>query len=118
MSLDEWFSAYEETHKHPVNIAIHKIAIPIIFASTLGILCGLLGKIPTLTLSVALLLFYARLSLKYAGAMGLFIGGLLLIFSQLPDIQLWHSCAAIFVGAWVLQFVGHGVEGKRPAFMQ
>lgn len=118
MSLDEWFSLYEETHGHPVNIAIHKVAVPIIFASTLGILWGLLGKIPTLILGLALLLFYARLSVGYAIVMALFIGGLLASFSQIPDTALWHYCAGIFAIAWVFQFVGHGVEGKRPAFMQ
>ena len=27
-------------------------------------------------------------------------------------------CVAIFVGAWVLQFIGHKLEGKKPSFFE
>ena len=31
--------------------------------------------------------------------------------------HLWILAAALFVGGWVLQFVGHAYEGKKPAFL-
>ena len=31
---------------------------------------------------------------------------------------LWQSCLAIFVVAWIGQFVGHAVEGRRPSFFK
>lgn len=30
--------------------------------------------------------------------------------------HLWILAAALFVGGWVLQFVGHAIEGKPPEF--
>jgi uncharacterized membrane protein YGL010W len=27
-------------------------------------------------------------------------------------------CVAIFVGAWILQFIGHKLEGKKPSFFE
>jgi len=30
----------------------------------------------------------------------------------------WRIGAALFVGGWVLLFVGHRVEGNKPAFFQ
>ena len=28
----------------------------------------------------------------------------------------WRWALALFVGGWVLQFLGHAIEGTRPAF--
>ena len=29
--LDDWFSDYGQSHQHPVNVAIHKVAVPGIY---------------------------------------------------------------------------------------
>ena len=39
------------------------------------------------------------------------------ILESLPW-PLWQTCVAIFVVAWVGQFIGHAVEGKRPSFFK
>jgi uncharacterized membrane protein YGL010W len=31
---------------------------------------------------------------------------------------LWKPSLAGFVGGWLLQFVGHAVEGKKPEFLK
>ncbi len=33
-------------------------------------------------------------------------------------VPLWSVCAALFVLAWIGQFVGHAIEGKRPSFFK
>jgi len=40
---------------------------------------------------------------------------LVYLLDQLP-VPLWMSCVTLFVLAWIGQFVGHAVEGKRPSF--
>lgn len=30
----------------------------------------------------------------------------------------WRWALALFVAGWILQFVGHAIEGNRPAFSQ
>ncbi|HEX7724058.1 MAG TPA: DUF962 domain-containing protein [Pyrinomonadaceae bacterium] len=30
----------------------------------------------------------------------------------------WRWALALFVAGWVLQFVGHAIEGNRPAFLR
>ena len=30
----------------------------------------------------------------------------------------WRWALALFVAGWILQFVGHAIEGNRPAFFQ
>jgi uncharacterized membrane protein YGL010W len=32
--------------------------------------------------------------------------------------RLWWPAAALFVAGWVLQFVGHAVEGQPPEFFK
>jgi uncharacterized membrane protein YGL010W len=34
------------------------------------------------------------------------------------SIPLWQICVAIFVLAWIGQFIGHAIEGKRPSFFK
>jgi uncharacterized membrane protein YGL010W len=43
-------------------------------------------------------------------SLGLFLGGVLFH-------RLWLYAAALFVMGWVLQFIGHAFEGKRPEFL-
>ena len=30
----------------------------------------------------------------------------------------WRWGLGLFVGGWILQFIGHGIEGNRPSFMK
>jgi uncharacterized membrane protein YGL010W len=30
----------------------------------------------------------------------------------------WKWGLGLFVGGWILQFIGHGIEGNRPSFMK
>lgn len=34
------------------------------------------------------------------------------------DIALWKQCLVIFVVAWIVQFIGHEIEGKKPSFLK
>ena len=46
--------------------------------------------------------------------------GIPLIFTGiiLAVLLRWKPAAACFVGGWVLLFLGHRVEGNKPAFFQ
>ncbi|MEL0029039.1 MAG: Mpo1-like protein, partial [Perlucidibaca sp.] len=39
-TLTEFLDAYRESHRHPVNVVVHVICVPLIFFSTLGLLWG------------------------------------------------------------------------------
>ena len=32
-------------------------------------------------------------------------------------IELWKASVVIFVIAWIIQFYGHKIEGKKPSFL-
>jgi uncharacterized membrane protein YGL010W len=46
--------------------------------------------------------------------------GIPLIFAGIFLLALlrWQSGAACFIGGWVLLFLGHRIEGNKPAFFQ
>ncbi|WP_374347297.1 DUF962 domain-containing protein [Chitinimonas sp.] len=129
MTLDEWLNAYGESHQNATNIAIHKICVPAIMFTVLGMMWtipvpGALATIPfanfaTLT-AVLSLLFYARLSLSMAAGMGLMAGLCLLALQQmqLAGLPILRISIAVFVIAWIGQFYGHKVEGKKPSFFR
>jgi len=37
---------------------------------------------------------------------------------HLDGVPLWSICVLLFVAAWVGQFIGHAIEGKRPSFFK
>src|SRR6185437_12356366 len=68
----------------------------------------------------AAFLFYHRLSrnLGYAMAIVFIVSGAIAwaLYGALGPRALLVLAAALFVAAWIGQFVGHAIEGRRPAF--
>ena len=44
--------------------------------------------------------------------------GLCYEITQITAIPLWAICIGIFVLAWIGQFYGHNIEGKKPSFLK
>jgi uncharacterized membrane protein YGL010W len=64
--------------------------------------------------------FYLKLDVKLGLTMVVLTGALLYIAQPLAQSATWLWLSAsigIFVGGWILQFVGHHFEGKKPAFV-
>ncbi|MBX7107698.1 MAG: DUF962 domain-containing protein [Chitinophagales bacterium] len=125
---------YGESHQHPTNKAVHWICVPAIMVS----LFGLLWSIPTpaffhqlnwgpVSLNWAIIfmtlamIYYLRLSVSLAVGM-LFVGSFFLFIiyqlSLITALPLWAVCLIIFAAAWVGQFWGHKIEGKKPSFLK
>ena len=128
--VSEWLEAYGESHQNPTNKAIHWICVPLIVLSVVGLLWsipvpqGFAGVSPWLNWASAALLasvvYYFALS--FSLGLGLLGFGVMLMaltawLDSLPA-PLWAISAVIFIGAWLGQFVGHILEGKKPSFFQ
>jgi len=128
--VQQWLDAYGESHRHPVNKRIHWVCVPAIVLSLVGLLWSLpvppawLEWSPFLNWAalflVAAILYYLFLSVTLA--FGMVIFSVLLMsatygLDQLP-LPLWTICLAVFVLAWIGQFIGHEIEGKKPSFFQ
>lgn len=114
-TLEQWLSEYAVSHQNLVNKKIHWLCVPTIFVSLLGMGMSLSVWF-TLVLSALVLLFYMQLSPPLFMAMGIFILICLSVMTLLPlGFKVW---AAIFVVAWIGQFIGHKIEGKKPSFFE
>ena len=114
--VDQLLAHYGENHQNPRNEVIHFIAIPLIALSLLGMLYALHPYVAYAFL-VASMVYYVRLSLVFFASMALFSAAMLAIVLALGQ-QVLPVSIAIFVGAWVLQFIGHKIEGKKPSFFE
>ncbi|MBD0704789.1 MULTISPECIES: DUF962 domain-containing protein [Pseudomonas] len=125
-SLVDHLSQYAAYHRDPRNIATHFIGIPLIFVAVAVLLSrpgwpvGALLVSPALLIAVASAWFYLRLELRLGVlmtvllALALWLGQVLAAQSTL----VWlGSGLGMFVVGWVIQFVGHYYEGRKPAFV-
>jgi uncharacterized membrane protein YGL010W len=76
---------------------------------------GLL-TLAALALALASLLYYFTLSAPFAIGMLLMSGSMLAVLSITPPALIVPASVAIFVIAWIGQFIGHRIEGKKPSF--
>ena len=127
--LQDYLLEYSESHTHPINRAIHWVAVPVI----LFCVVGLLWVIPTPTAwqaygglnfgSIAMLaslIYYFRLSPSYALGM-LIVFALIAGAIRLMESAQWPIVSILtmaFIVAWVFQFIGHQIEGKTPSFFK
>lgn len=125
--VDRWLGNYAEDHRNPTNVLIHWVCVPLILWTVIALLWvvpvpAAIGR-PGLWAGLAMvgaLSFYLRLSRVLCAAMlvaFVLLGGLTeLLYRQLgPHLLAWLAIG-VFVAAWIAQFVGHHVEGRRPAF--
>lgn len=125
-SLTEHLSQYARYHRDQRNILTHYFGIPLIVIAIFGLLWWPLFTIAGISVTPSLILFltaawfYLQLDLRFGVVMLLFSGGCLAIAALLAkqsDVVWLGGSAALFVIGWVLQFVGHYYEGKKPAFV-
>ncbi len=130
-SADQWFQEYGESHQNPTNKTIHWICVPAITACVIAFLWDVprpefMQPYPYLnwaTITLALsTLFYLRLSLSLAVGMlafsALIIMAIVSYYRVWPDTPVWQVALVVFVIAWIGQFIGHKIEGKKPSFFQ
>ncbi len=114
-SITEWFDEYSESHQNPTNKQIHWLCVPAILFSIIGIIAHF-STLLTALLLVLTLIFYARLDLVLAVAMAALLVIMAWLIYTLPVGVGFYI--AIFVIAWVGQFYGYKVEGKKPSFFK
>lgn len=114
--IDELLDHYAQSHLHPTNEGIHFAAISLIMLSLIGLLFCL-HPLVAYVFILASMIYYLRLSLPFAAAMTVWSAIMLAVVHAMGEQRL-YICLAIFVGAWVMQFIGHKIEGKKPSFLE
>jgi uncharacterized membrane protein YGL010W len=114
-NLTEQLTEYAGYHRDRRNIATHFVGIPMIVVA-IGTLLGGLHFYAVVVGLAAALIFYFRLDLRFGLAM-LFVGLASLWAANALSAHWLASGIGLFVGGWVIQFIGHWFEGKKPAFV-
>ena len=113
-------SVYAAYHQDARNKATHFIGVPVIVLSLMIPLSWLRfdAVSAAMVITAALLAYYLALDIWLGLAMCVVMGTLLWIGQLIADqgaVAGWSWFAALFVGGWILQLVGHVFEGRKPA---
>ncbi|UGB45935.1 DUF962 domain-containing protein [Frateuria edaphi] len=127
-SMQSWLDGYSADHRNPVNQVIHWICVPPIVWTVVALLWTV--PVPSAFLKpgawavfamVLAFAWYWKHSHRLGGALLVAFVVLALITSWLFDllgpVRLRWVAIAVFVVAWIGQFVGHKFEGHRPSFL-
>ena len=137
--IDLLLEEYGSSHKNKTNKFIHWICVPAIFFSIVALIWSIpLGPLENLkiynfqlinwaTISLVLVVFYyiklsplLTIGMVLFSTICLYMTNLLenLINSGKIEFQLWLIALAIFAVSWIIQFIGHEIEGKKPSFLK
>ena len=125
--IDRWLGSYSGDHENATNQLIHVVCVPLIVWTVTALLWVIpvpaaLAR-PGLWMALAAFgawLFYWRLSRPLAiGMLLLFVAAGFLnrwLMHVLGPMGLLWLAVGVFVVAWIGQFIGHHIEGRRPSF--
>jgi uncharacterized membrane protein YGL010W len=128
--VDKLLEEYGSSHTNKMNKAVHWICVPIIFFSIFGLVRSIptpavFAQVPYLSWASILLVltFGYYISLSIPLTLGfIFFGAVVVLGNEFlfsnGALYLCIVSALSFVVAWVGQFIGHGVEGKKPSFLK
>ena len=122
----EHLSTYAEYHRDTRNIMTHLVGVPVIVFAVILLLSRPVFEVagyalnPAMIVYAASLVFYLRLNLVFGAMMAILMG--LGIFAAMNiammSTVIWLGTGiGMFVVGWIIQFVGHHYEGKKPAFV-
>ena len=128
-SIQQRLDEYGESHQNGTNELIHWICVPVIFFTVIGFF----ASIPSPVLPVAGGYLWAKLAMVgclafyWMRSIPLFVGmalwclfclGLAMRLDTHAGRPLWAICLVLFTVAWIGQFIGHHIEGKKPSFLK
>jgi uncharacterized membrane protein YGL010W len=127
--IQSWLDEYGESHKNPTNKLIHWICVPSIVFSIILMLSDLF--VPKLFSNLNLnwsqivmilaIAYYMFLSTSLAIGMTLIFWLMTLLqtfISESTAYPVWGIGLTVFILAWIGQFYGHKLEGKKPSFLK
>ncbi|WP_293367830.1 Mpo1-like protein [Nevskia sp.] len=124
-SIHTWLAEYNDSHQNPANKRLHWLCVPPIVITVFGALRALPSGDallnPATVMAALALIYYFLLSWRLAlGIVPLLMLVLWLVETSHAALGFWHLplMAAVFVLAWIGQFVGHRIEGKKPSFFK
>ena len=125
-TLVDQLSQYAAYHRDRRNIATHFVGIPMIVQAVAVLLARPSVDWAGMDWSMASVVFaasgiyYLMLDIRYGAVMALLSAVMLMVAASAANLPLWSWLTlgvSLFVGGWILQFIGHYYEGRKPAFI-
>ncbi len=132
-SLDDWFADYSVSHQNETNKSIHYVCVPLIYFSVIGLLMSIpagflknifVAELPVIenwavVAGLLVFIFYMWLSVRVGLTMLLFTSICIAVNYYISTFMpLWIFSLIVFAAAWIGQFYGHKIEGKKPSFLK
>ncbi|WP_151446005.1 Mpo1 family 2-hydroxy fatty acid dioxygenase [Lacisediminimonas profundi] len=114
-AVDALLDKYAESHRNPVNELIHCVCVPAIVFSVLGLVWAIHPWAAAGLVAVSMI-YYFSLSVPFAFGMAVMSGLFLAVLNLMPATMVLPVSLTVFVVAWIGQFIGHKIEGKKPSF--
>ena len=133
--VDIYFDKYGESHQNHTNELIHWICVPLIVFSLLGLVWQIpfphlefLGQYngyfnwASFVIAFAMYYYFTLSPVLFflmIWVIGLMSYGIVKLeqWQNAGGPAAWLVFAIIFVAAWIGQFIGHKIEGKKPSFL-
>ena len=130
-TLEILLDEYGDSHQNKTNKAVHWVCVPVIVWTVVALLWSLpfpftvdSSPVPVNWATIILVLaqiYYFKLSFRLG--LGLLVyNGLMVALAAWVDSNapwpLWQVALVLFVLAWIGQFIGHKIEGKKPSFFK
>lgn len=126
--MQPWLDSYSADHQHPTNRLLHWICVPLILWCVIALMWiipvpPMIGR-PGLWAVAALVLAFAwywKHSHRLGAALLVALIALCLLteaaYRALGPAHLGYTAVGVFLVAWIGQFIGHAIEGRRPSFL-
>lgn len=125
-TLTDHLAQYAAYHRDRRNIATHFVGVPMIQLAVTVLLSrpaldlAGLPLSPALAAALAAAVFYLRLDLRFGVVMAALLALCLAVGARLAagPTGTWLAAGlGLFVVGWIIQFIGHFWEGRKPAFV-
>jgi uncharacterized membrane protein YGL010W len=127
-TMQDWLDSYSRDHQNPTNQVFHWLCVPPIVWSVIALLWTIpvpasFARPGAWSVLVMVLAFYWYWKRSHRLALGLLLAfavlGLFtnLLYYRFGATTLCYVAIAVFVVAWIGQFIGHQYEGRRPSFL-
>ncbi len=125
MNFATLLDLYSDSHHHPLNKVLHYIGVPFVLFATVQFFSWIHISMPGLfdihtswLFYIVVVSYYFRLDSQC----GLLIAALLIPLTFLANLLsvYWLSFflfSILFAAGWILQILGHIIEGQQPAFV-
>ena len=130
-TITQLLDEYGDSHRNMTNKLLHWICVPAIFWSLVALAWAVpfpgnleFMSVPlnwAIVTMVLLQIYYFKLSVRLALGFMVVNFAMLMLTAYVASVSpwpLWQLAVAVFVIAWIGQFIGHIVEGKRPSFFK